>query len=39
VSWCAWLVAMAIVLWRAKPHADGTATPTATTQGHGKVMN
>jgi hypothetical protein len=22
VSWCAWLVAMAIVLWRAKPHAD-----------------
>jgi hypothetical protein len=26
VSWCAWLVAMAIVLWRAKPHADGTAS-------------
>jgi hypothetical protein len=25
VSWCAWLVAMAIVLWRAKPHAGGTA--------------
>jgi hypothetical protein len=32
VSWCAWLVAMAIVLWRDKPHADGTPAPTATTR-------
>jgi len=31
VGWCAWLVAMAIVLWRAKPRADGTASATATT--------
>ena len=32
VNWCAWLVAMAIVLWRTKPHADGTASATATTR-------
>jgi Domain of unknown function (DUF4386) len=32
VSWCAWLVAMAIVLGRNKPHADGTPSPTATTR-------
>ena len=30
VSWCAWLVAMAIVLWRDKLHADGSASPSAT---------
>ena len=31
VSWCSWLVAMAIVLWRGKPHADGsTASPAGT---------
>jgi nucleoside-diphosphate-sugar epimerase len=30
VSWCGWLVAMAIVLWRAKPHADGSTSTSAT---------
>jgi hypothetical protein len=30
VGWCAWLVAMAIVLWRTKPAADGTTSPQAT---------
>jgi hypothetical protein len=32
VSWSAWLVAMAIVLWRAKPHAGGSTSATATTR-------
>lgn len=30
VSWCCWLVAMAIVLWRTKQHADGSTSPPAT---------
>jgi hypothetical protein len=30
VGWCAWLVAMAIVLWRTKTAADGGASPQAT---------
>jgi hypothetical protein len=30
VSWCSWLVAMAIVLWRGQLHADGnTSSPDA----------
>jgi hypothetical protein len=39
VGWCAWLVAMAIVLWRDKPHADGTAAPTATTRHRNSVRS
>ena len=30
VIWCSWLVAMAIVLWRNKQHADGGTSPQAT---------
>lgn len=30
VSGCAWLVAMAIVLWHANPHAGRAASATAT---------
>jgi hypothetical protein len=30
VSWCSWLVAMAIALWRNKLQADGSPSPMAT---------
>jgi hypothetical protein len=30
VSWCAWLVAMAVVLWRTKLSADGSTSPQVT---------
>jgi hypothetical protein len=30
VIWCSWLVAVAIVLWRNKLHADGGTSPPAT---------
>jgi hypothetical protein len=30
VSWCCWLVGMAVVLWRSKPQPGGSTPPTAT---------